>query len=927
MRPSLPALLCLLAACPALAAEPWAAVVAPDNSTNFAILQSDQPVLQLGLTGWGPSWGWVGLSAKERAAAGVLKAALPMVVSRERGEVIDIRLTARKTGPDQLTYRYDLSAAKDVPLTTLVVTLGPGQAATKGTVTLTGGDGTSTTVRLPFSRAAGPVAARAVLDLEKAGKVTVTFDPPCPVSFDGDLRIALASDVFPKGAKSTTITLNFPDRVEFLASDRDIGRLTKTLAGPDWYAFRPDGDTSPGVIGLNDWLDAPVGKHGGVRQVSDHFELADGTPIKFWGTNLSYGGACAPEKKDAEFTAARFAKYGINGVRLHKFTYPENHSGIGEKDDCTRMTGAGLDRLDYFAAQLTRRGVYYGWSHTYGFHVCEGNRARLLAYDEIAANLKGNTYAFINFAEDVQDLMIEMVVNLLKHRNPYTGKTYADDPALSFLELQNEDDIFFYTSTNAFKACPTYQKLFTRKFNYWLEARYKTEAALREAWSGALKPGETLAAKTVVPETNPWFFGDGHLPQQKGGERRRLLDTATYLHELQDRFYTRFVRAIREAGYQGPLCGSPWQAPAMLPHYLNLKSDALVGYVDRHNYFGGGLDDSMLARPGSGYFSSGLQQVAGRPFGLSEWIHVYPSLYSAEGPVIVAAYGLGLQGWDASYAFQSQSTTHRTFADRAGWPPWGVWEADTPTQLGQYPALARMVHRGDVAEGPVISTRRVHRDDLANGTFDFAESVAQKGDVKTFDGRVPAEALAAGRVVVEFTESNQPSTFPDLTPFRAGTTFTAATKQLAWDTAGRGVLTINTPGTTGVVGFAPGRAFPLGEATIELDCPYASVLLTALEPKATIATARRALLTAVARSSNTGFQVFALDGRILENGQAPILMEPVKATITTTRPIRAVTLLDHDGRPTGKTLPVTHNRFTIDGAHDRTLYYAIEFAP
>ena len=40
----------------------------------------------------------------------------------------------------------------------------------------------------------------------------------------------------------------------------------------------------------------------------------------------------------------------------------------------------------------------------------------------------------------------------------------------------------------------------------------------------------------------------------------------------------------------------------------------------------------MLAQPGSGYFSSGLQQVANRPFGLSEWIHVYPSLYSAEGP-------------------------------------------------------------------------------------------------------------------------------------------------------------------------------------------------------------------------------------------------------------------------------------------------------
>jgi hypothetical protein len=51
----------------------------------------------------------------------------------------------------------------------------------------------------------------------------------------------------------------------------------------------------------------------------------------------------------------------------------------------------------------------------------------------------------------------------------------------------------------------------------------------------------------------------------------------------------------------------------------------------------------------------GLQQVIDRPFGLSEWITVYPALYSADGPAIIAAYGMGLQGWDASYEFQSQA--------------------------------------------------------------------------------------------------------------------------------------------------------------------------------------------------------------------------------------------------------------------------------
>src|SRR5262249_15158956 len=152
-----------------------------------------------------------------------------------------------------------------------------------------------------------------------------------------------------------------------------------------------------------------------------------------------------------------------------------------------------------------------------------------------------------------------------------------------------------------------------------------------------------------------------------------------------------------------------------------------------------------------GYFGSGLQQVGDRPFALSEWIHVYPNVHAAEGPPIVAAYGLGLQGWDASYEFQSQAS-RKVFGDVGGQFPWGVWEADVPTWLGEFPALARMIYRGDVKEGEVVAARRVRLADLAEGRFDFSDRVEQRGDVKTCGGNVPPEALAAGRVVVEFTD-------------------------------------------------------------------------------------------------------------------------------------------------------------------------------
>jgi hypothetical protein len=910
------------------AAEPWSALIDPDNSLSFGFLRGEQPVFRLGLGGWGPSWAWVGLSARQKAEGERLSLRVPFTVNKDKGEVIDVGFEAWQPAAKQVAFRYDLGADRDVPLTMLMAAVNFEAQGSQGTLTLTHDDGKETKLALPVRGIrAAPATSKAALAFDKGGTVTLKIDPPCPVTFDNGMRVGLASEVFRKGTRRVTLTLTFPEEVAFLARQADIDKFTKALAGDDWFAFRPSKDPVEGVIDMARWLDRPAGKHGGVRMVKDHFAFEDGAPVKFWGVNLSYT-ASAPDKETADYTAARYAKYGVNAVRMHKFSYPTNQMGIGDPDDSTRMDAKGLDRLDYFAARLKEHGVYFGWSHTFGFRVVPGDRKRLVAYDEIAKNLQGNTYAFIHFAEDVQDLMIEMVVNLLKHKNPYTGRTYADEPALCFLELQNEDDIFFYTSEKAFNACPTYKKRFQARFADWLKERYGSQEKLAAAWEGALKQGESLADGTVVPQLNPWFFGEDHLPGQKGGARRRLLDTAAFLHDVQDRFYSRFVKAVRDAGYKGPITGSPWQAPSMLPHYYNLYSDYKAGYIDRHNYFEGQGPDmfaSMLTRPGSGYFSSGLQQVIDRPFALSEWIHVYPNVYAAEGPPIIAAYGLGLQGWDASYEFQSQAV-RRPFGEIAGQFPWGVWEADVPTSLGQYPALARMIYRGDVKEGDVISVRRVSPADLAEGKFSFSDKVEQRGDVKSFGGSVPPEALAAGRVVVEFADKSGPPQLPDMSRFRKGTVIRSATGQLAWDTAGQGFFTVNTPGTKAVVGFAEGKEQKLGDVTIRLDCPFASLFVTALEPGTDLAGGKRALITALARQSNTGFTYFAPDHRVLSNGRAPILLEPVKATVTVAgRTVAAVNVLDHDGRRTGRTLAVTDGRFVLDGAKDKAIYYEVEF--
>lgn len=913
---------------PVVASEEWDAVIDPENSLSFCFLHDERPAFRLGLAGWGPNWAWVGLDAKEKAQAEQLALRTSFVVQQDAGEVIHVDYEVKQPSPREVSFRYTLMADRDVPLTMLIAGLQSDEKTGRGTLKLHHLRGEPTTMGLPIRGIQEvPETHRAELAFEGMGTVEMTIEPACAVAFDNGMRVKLASEVFRKGLRTVSLTLRFPEKVALRASQADVDHLSKPLAGPEWFPFQPARQVVDGVFDMNSWLEHPAGRHGGVRMSRDGFVFEDGVPVKFWGTNLSYT-APAPEKRIADLTAARFAKYGINAVRMHKFSYAKNEMGIGDLNDSTKMDPEGMDRFDYFAAKLKERGIYFGWSHTFGFHVRPGDRSRLLAYDEIAQNLKGNTYAFIHFAEDVQDLMIEMVVNLLKHRNPYTGKTYAEEPALCFIELQNEDDIFFYTSEQAFRACPTYRKRFQERFADWLRRRYGSEAKLQEAWGEALKSEESLAEATIVPQLNPWFFSADHLPSQTGGNRRRLLDTAAFLHEVQDRFYGRFVRAIREAGYQGPLCGSPWQAPNGVPHYYNLLSDYRVGFIDRHNYFEGGgpnMFASMLTRPGSGYLGSGLQQVADRPFALSEWIHVYPNVYSAEGPAIVAAYGMGLQGWDASYAFQSQARDG-LFNDIAGNFPWGVWEVDAPTSLGQYPALARMIYRGDVREGQVISVRRVRPAELAEGVFDFDERIQQDGDVKRFEGSVSPQALAVGRVVVEFSDAKEPSRLPDLRRHAEGSMLKSTTGQLRWQTSGQGYVTVDTPGTKALVGFSEGREHVLGRVRFRIQTPFASVFLTSLERDKDLEMCDRALLSVVARQSNSGFRYFTVDNQVIENGGPPILLEPVKAEVAIEgRPVKAVNVLDHNGRRTDRALPVSNGRFTIDGAKDRTLYYEVVY--
>jgi hypothetical protein len=708
----------------------------------------------------------------------------------------------------------------------------------------------------------------------------------------------------------------------------------------DWFPFEPANTNEPGLIGMADWLDAPAGKHGRVTIDGDRFVFENGTPVKFWGTNLG-NLDCAPPADRGQTWADRYAKYGVNCVRLHKFI-PD----LMVDSSSTRFDPQHLADFDRFTANLKERGIYYGFSWIFHHNIRPDDAAKLKYPDEIMGEPTHRVLVFI--AEDVQDLRAEMLTNLLRHENPHTGLPYAEDPALAFVEFQNEDSIFFYTFQDLenLDRFPTYKREFIARFNRWLGEKYRDQAGLVDAWGeAALDEGETLDAGTVKLIANPWHFGPDGMRQAAASDRtQRHLDSAAFLFEVQRAYYAKMEQAVRDAGYQGPLVASCWTTPAGLPRYLNLYTDYEVGLIDRHSYFGGkggwrpepGEFDnaSQLGRPGTGLLSQGLLQVADRPFAFSEWNSVFPNQWAPESLTIISAYGMGLQGWDASYHFASHTRHHPEIGFARHLHDPRLWNADVPNQVGIYPAISRMVLRGDVTEADVVSTRRVSIDHALRQVPDWmndeTSSVSEGlGDFKEETSITPEAALAVGRVVVEFTDEPEPNTTADLSNHIAGDTITSTTGQLHWTTndADRGYIRIDTPGTQALVGFHPGKAVAMEQVTITPAAQFAAIYVSAPGPDETLDQADSALITAIARVRNTGMAFNEANDELLVLGKGPMLLEPVRATLAFNRPVARVELLDHDGRPTGTQVELDPaGTLTIDGKRDRTMYYHVTFA-
>jgi len=420
----------------------------------------------------------------------------------------------------------------------------------------------------------------------------------------------------------------------------------------------------------------------------------------------------------------------------------------------------------------------------------------------------------------------------------------------------------------------------------------------------------------------------------KDSEKKRMGDYIRFLAELQRGYYERRQQRLRELGYNAVTVTTAWKAGGPAASAGNLWTDDAMDAIDRHNYFGGGAgghditagsvsNDTHMNKAGRGILSSGFWQVEDKPFIMTEWTQKPPNQWKAEIAPLFAFYGMGLQGWDASYHFAAS----RAFMGN-GWPGMRSYVTCTPHYIGQFPALAFAIYNNHFKEGEIISARRLSTGDIFAGTDKLQQEFGPTGydeNELLAHGDTPVEALAIGRVTLKIGDDLEPSYIGQLSAYwdQRSQTIRSSTGQLTWD-YGSKIVTVHSEKTQGVIGFAGGRTFDLPGVTVRVGrTPFVSLLFTPLDNRPLIESGH-ILITAMAQDKQLG-TVYNEDGtKLIETGGPPLFLEPVQAILTFKgAPLTSVNVVDVYGVPAARQVERTGNSFEIDGRY-ATYYYHVK---
>jgi len=711
--------------------------------------------------------------------------------------------------------------------------------------------------------------------------------------------------------------------------------------------YLPWDDSEENILNVSSYLHKPSGSLGYVYVGEDGHLYAGGKRIRFLGVNIC-GGTSFPEKEESEKIAARLAKFGVNIVRFHHMDASWEAFNIFNKNlgNTRHLNEEAIKRLDYFIAKLKENGIYVDLNLlvSRGFVSADGLPEEVDTVEWKDQQVLGF------FVDDVMKLEKEYARQLLTHRNPYTGLSYTDDPAVAFIEIVNEQGLIHGWLGGVIDRLPSvFKGILQEKWNKYLKSKYGSTEKIRKAWR--LQAGEALEESKIQIFTRDEFGG-------KTIAARR--DWVKFLLDLEETYFTEMYRYIKEEIGAKSLvigtivgCSTPnimskldvidthayWNHPAFPGRPWDPKNWYVINEPMINH-----LDESTVS-----WLS--LKRIYGKPHIVSEYNHPAPNMYDAETAVIIATYA-ALQDWDGIFLFD--------YGRRKDWDSKrirGYFDIDQhPLKMATLlPAYAIFV-RGDLKPAGKMVTANLDREKEV--------SLIADGKISAWnlpDGRyigIPTDAPLVYRTALVVEGGSEP--LQSLSPQNAGITgsvYRSDTEEVTWDISDRerGVLLINTSRSKAIIGFGGGKCFNFGSVTIEpgdtLLQGWSVITVTVIEGKSFTGW-NRLLLTATGYTINSGMKIreykskrtIVVGSKSLasikryndeitcdtEWGEAPTLVEgvPVTVKIKNSSDIE-VWALNNTGERTQK-IPIriegNYVVFSV-GPEYRTIWYEISAKP
>ncbi len=704
-------------------------------------------------------------------------------------------------------------------------------------------------------------------------------------------------------------------------------------AAQGWFPFEPDRDDFlSSLMDLRSLNEKEAGSQGRIVAKGDDFVFEKtGKKVRFWGATL--GDINGMDKADIDYMARRFAKMGINLIRLH--------AGGPLQQDPKKC----VENMHYLVAAFKKQGIYseLNWG-------CTAQNGKPLCF----------------YIDDVmmKEFYLKWPEMLLKPLNPYTGLSLAKDPAVMAVELIDEDSIFWHTFKPRQSLWPEAWDRAEHDFHAWLQAKYGSLEKATAAWGPGQWPKGDNFDKQRVAMYPGYLLGcaDWALAQRNPQRAADQVEFMTYVQRKWTADLKTWLQ--KELGYDGIVIGSNWQGADTrnldpLDQYANMAGDATAWNC----YFAGlsttgsrvtpkdiYTDLSLLKNPLQGVIMH--KRVAGRPHLMTEGDWCLPNRFRAEEPFMEACYG-SLQGMGGWCLFALEGDWINKYVRR--------WPMQVPVVMGQHPAAALIYRNEYVKEAPVVINDALALKDLYalkgatfvpqfRGSVDFnakAEAAsgktvasAETDPVKIELAQADGLAYYVGRVQRTIAENPGASyILPDLNKHidRKAQVVRSVTGEMMLD-YGKGLCTVNAPCAQGATGFLQAAGtLALADVSIAMQNEYGTVLVVSLDGKP-LKSSAKILVQVMTEEQQYGYTTAPIKHafakgqpeidclQVVSNGVPPICVRNFSGSITLMRADAGkfkVAALDINGHKTRDLPTGSGDTLTIE-LLPNCLYYVIQ---